>query len=69
MMVVRELITSCHVSEKPKIGPVTPHTTIVARATPNPHELPGLVDLRPPGALEGRCLLDQGPIGSRGEAD
>ena len=29
----------------------------------------GLMDLGPSGDLEGRCLLDQGPIGSRGEAD
>src|SRR5580765_1862657 len=40
MMVVPVLMTSCHVSENLKTGPVTPHTTIVARATANAHEPP-----------------------------
>ena len=31
-MVVPVLITSCHVSLKPKIGPVTNHTTTIASA-------------------------------------
>src|SRR5262249_4965237 len=40
IMVVPVLMTSCHVSENPKTGPVAPHTTIVARATANAHEPP-----------------------------
>ena len=32
-MVVPVLITSCHVSEKAKRGPVTAHTTMTPRAT------------------------------------
>ena len=32
-MVVLVFITSCHVSEKLKIGPVMPHTTITTNAS------------------------------------
>ena len=32
-MVVPVLITSCHVSEKPKSGPVIAHTTMTSTAT------------------------------------
>src|SRR5690242_15129216 len=39
-MVVPVLITSCHVSEKWKIGPVTSQTTITITASANAHELP-----------------------------
>src|SRR5689334_16405139 len=39
-MVVPVLITSCHVSEKWKIGPVTIQTRITSTASPNAHELP-----------------------------
>lgn len=31
-IVVQVLMTSCHVSEKPKIGPVRPHTAMDTRA-------------------------------------
>ena len=47
MMVVPVLMTSCHVSENLKTGPVTPHTTIVARATANAHEPPVHTVTRP----------------------
>ena len=39
-IVVPVLITSCQVSEKWKIGPVTSQTTITARRAANAHELP-----------------------------
>src|SRR5215475_6196654 len=39
-IVVPVLMTSCHVSEKPKIGPVTSQTRTTAAASAKPHELP-----------------------------
>src|SRR3954470_13169166 len=36
-MVVPVLITSCHVSEKLKIGPVTAQTTMISAASRNAH--------------------------------
>jgi hypothetical protein len=38
--VVPVLITSCHVSEKPNIGPVAAHTSTIKTARPNAQELP-----------------------------
>ena len=35
MIVVPVLITNCHVSLNPKIGPVTPHTTMIRKARKN----------------------------------
>ena len=37
-IVVPVLITSCHVSLKPNIGPVTAHMTITSTANPNVDE-------------------------------
>jgi len=48
-MVVPVLITSCHVSEKWKTGPVNPQPIITASATPNAPELP--VHAATPGEL------------------
>src|SRR5712691_5949885 len=39
-MVVPVLMTSCHVSENPKIGPERSHRTITAAAIANARELP-----------------------------
>src|SRR6185295_19019840 len=39
-MVVPVLMTSCHVSENPKTGPVIAHTRIVHNATAKAQELP-----------------------------
>src|SRR5262245_6281051 len=39
-IVVPVLMTSCHVSEKWKIGPVTAHARMTATATANAQELP-----------------------------
>jgi hypothetical protein len=39
-MVVPVLITSCHVSENPKSGPVTAHTTMTRKAMPKAIGLP-----------------------------
>ena len=40
MMVVPVLMTSCHVLENSKIGPVTSHTTMVAVGRPKASEVP-----------------------------
>src|SRR6185369_838175 len=42
-IVVPVFMTSCHVSENPKTGPVTPHTTIVPNAMTKAQELPDQV--------------------------
>ena len=46
-MVVPVLMTSCQVSEKPKIGPVTAQTRTTPSASPNAHELPAHAVTRP----------------------
>jgi hypothetical protein len=44
-MVVPVLITSCQVSEKSKSGPVTAHTTMIARAKANTQARPASRDV------------------------
>jgi len=39
-IVVPVLMTSCHVSEKPNNGPVTPHTITMATAATNANGVP-----------------------------
>jgi len=43
-MVVVVLITSCQVSEKPNIGPLTPQTMMAVTARKNTQGLPTAVD-------------------------
>src|SRR4051812_39142736 len=46
MTVVAVLITSCHVSDKPKIGPLINHKITLAHATKNAHGEPVASDVR-----------------------
>src|SRR4051812_38047769 len=44
-IVVLVLITSCHVSEKPNIGPLMPHATTISAAQMNAHGDPTMLDV------------------------
>jgi len=58
MIVVPVLITSCHVSEKLKIGPVTSHITMTARAIMNAGVLPAAFETRDDNISNGDgCLF------------
>ena len=52
MMVVEVLMTSCQVSLKPKIGPVTAHATTIANAIRNVAGRPAACAIPPGEAFE-----------------
>src|SRR5690349_19247773 len=58
------LITSCHVSEKRKTGPVAHHTTMTATATKNDQAEPTTSDVRDAN-LRNRSFMAQALLRSR----
>src|SRR5579871_6305335 len=56
-IVVPVLITSCHVSEKPKIGPEIAHATMTNAAPINAHELPDHWATRVAPAANHACIV------------
>lgn len=57
MMVVLVLITSCQVSLKPNMGPVTAHTTMTSTARMNVAGRPVRVEVRLANRVKGELML------------
>ena len=64
MIVVPVLITSCQVSEKPNIGPVTAQTTTIRTATMNVEARPAASEVRFAASPKNFLNLDPCPSGA-----